>query len=79
MAEDGLTAEIKEMVHADKKGEHEYSLPARILRWFIIRLFKIVEGIIRLFGAIYYGIKTAAVLLFRFFVWPYPIFFRRHK
>jgi hypothetical protein len=28
---------------------------------------------------IYYGIKTMAVLLFHFFIWPYPIFLRWHK
>ncbi len=62
-----------------KTDEQEHSLPVRILRWFVIHFFKIVEGIIRLFGIIYYGIKTIAVLLFHAFIWPYPIIFRRHK
>jgi hypothetical protein len=79
MAETKGTTVNKEVAAETKPGEQEYSIPVRILRWFIISFFKIVEGIIRLFGMIYYGIKTMAVLLFRFFVWPYPIFFRRHK
>jgi len=62
-----------------KAGEQRHSLPIRILRWFIIHFFKAIEGIIRLFGIIYYGIKTMVVLLFHSLVWPYPIFFRRHK
>ena len=74
----GATRE-KEVAAKPKTGEQEHSLPVRILRWFVIHFFKIVEGIIRLFGMIYYGTKTMAVLLFHFFIWPYPIYFRRHK
>jgi len=69
----------KEEASAPKAGEHEYSAPVRILRWSVIHFFKIVEGIIRLFGMIYYGAKTMAVLLFHSFVWPYPIYFRGHR
>jgi len=61
-----------------KAGEHEYPAPVRVLRWFVIHFFKVIEGIIRLFSLIYYGLKTVAVLVFRFF-WPYPLYFRRHE
>ena len=73
----GLT-EKTERAAETKPGEKEYSAPVRILRWFVISLFKIVEGIIHLFGLIYYGLKTIVTLVFRFF-WPYPLYFRRHK
>lgn len=62
----------------DGCGESDYSAPARALRWIVIRFFKIVEVIIKLFGAIYYGVKTIAVLLFHYFVWPHPIYLGRH-
>jgi len=61
-----------------KTGEQEHSLLVKILRWFVIHFFKIIEGIIHLFGLIYYGLKTIVTLVFRFF-WPYPLYFRRHK
>jgi hypothetical protein len=71
-------AEKTERAVEPKPGESEYSAPVRVLRWFVIHLFKVVEGIIRLFGLIYYGLKTMVMLVFRFF-WPYPLYFRRHK
>ena len=77
MEERGTTRE-KEVATKTKTGEQEHSFPVRILRWFVISFFKIVEGIIHLFGLIYYGLKTIVTLVFRFF-WPYPIYFRRHK
>jgi hypothetical protein len=73
----GTTGE-KEGAAESKPSKKEYSFPVRILRWFAISFFKIVEGIIRLFGMIYYGLKTIVTLVFRFF-WPYPIYFRRHR
>ncbi len=68
----------EEVTAKPKTGEQEHSLLVKILRWFVIHFFKIIEGIIRLFGLIYYGLKTIVTLVFRFF-WPYPLYFRRHK
>ena len=79
MTETRETTEKKVENNKTKSGKQERSLPVRILRWFVIHFFKVVESIIRLFGIIYYGIKTMVVLLFHSLVWPYPIFFRRHK
>jgi hypothetical protein len=59
-------------------GGSEYSAPVRVLRWFVISLFKIIEGIIRLSVVVYSELKTIFILVFRFF-WPYPVYFRRHK
>lgn len=72
------TAEEKGETSASTSGASEYSAPARALRWFVIHFFKVIEGIIRLFALIYYGVKTIAILLFRYFVWPHPIYFGRH-
>jgi hypothetical protein len=73
----GIT-EKTERAAEPKPGESEHSAPVRVLRWFVISFFKVVEGIIHLFGLIYYGLKTIVTLVFRFF-WPYPLYFRRHK
>jgi hypothetical protein len=78
MSEAQVATGEKERDAKPKPSEKEYSAPVRILRWLIISLFKIVEGIIHLFGLIYYGLKTIVTLVFRFF-WPFPIYFRRHK
>lgn len=78
MAEAREATEKKEIAAESKTGESEYSAPVKIIRWFVIYFFKIVEGIIHLFGLIYYGLKTIFILVFRFF-WPYPIYFRRHR
>jgi hypothetical protein len=59
-------------------GGSEYSAPVRGLRWFVISLFKIIEGIIRLSVIVYSELKAIFILVFRFF-WPYPLYFRRHK
>jgi len=72
------TAERKDEASASLSGASEHSAPARAVRWVVIRFFKIVEGIIKLLGAVYYGLKTIVTLVFRFF-WPYPLIFRRHK
>ena len=78
MTEERATTGEKPGATKHKAGEQGHSLPVRILRWFVIHFFKIVEGIIRLFGLIYYGLRTVAVPVFHFF-WPYPVHFRRHK
>jgi hypothetical protein len=78
MVEAKGTTVNKEGAAAPKTGESEHSAPVRVLRWFVISFFKVVEGIIHLFGLIYYGLKTIVMLVFRFF-WPYPLYFRRHK
>jgi hypothetical protein len=79
ISESNGTPEKKTITSEPRSGKSDYSAPVRALRWFVIRFFKIVEGIIRLFGLIYYGVKTVAVLLFRYFIWPYPIYFRRFR
>jgi hypothetical protein len=73
----GVTGTKEGEAKPEPRG-HEHSAPARALRWFVISFFKVVEGIIRLFSLIYYGLKTVVTLIFRFF-WPYPVYFRRHK
>jgi hypothetical protein len=79
ISESNGTAEEKVTASASRSGASEYSAPVRVLRWLVVHFFKVIEGIIRLFGLIYYGVKTMAVLLFRYFIWPYPIFFRRFR
>ncbi len=73
----GITEKTERAV-APKPGESEYSAPVRVLRWFVISLFKIIEGIIRLSVVIFSGLKTIFTLVLRFF-WPYPLYFRRHR
>jgi hypothetical protein len=55
--------------------EYGYSAPVRAFRWFVIRFFRIIEGLIRLIILICYGLKTMIALVFRYF-YPYPIHFR---